>query len=484
MAGTTGLEPATSDVTGRRSNQLSYVPANDFYLTTAPSPFTIKGVTDRRPNPVRQTLEEKGYYHSFRLPDGRVIDGVLSLDHLENRLNCFGIPQDLTGLRVLDIGPWDGYCTFELERRGAHVTGIDYVDLDSFRLLHAAYNSRAEYLHIDVYQLDPQIHGLFDIVLCFGVLYHLKHPLLALERICAVTRGVCHVDSFCIDPVKHAAGERPDHPYAEFYPYDELGGQLDNWCGPTVTQIEAWIRTAGFARAEYRGHTRSTALVSGHRRWDVPAPELPPVGVTAVSSHRHRGNNFSTMQEEYVCVWCHWADEPVSLAGIFPEVDGYGVAPLAFRTNDSALYVSFPLPPGLTPGEHRVTLRVGRHAPSAPLPIYVDLPPLDHAIELVSVQDALTFAVGAVVGESGDRWLTVWVRGLSVEAGCGNTAVLVGGTPHDPAAVTWRPNEDAWQINVHLRPSVQAGEHSVQVAHRQARSGVLPVSVKGAGTRV
>src|SRR5258708_25588321 len=121
---------------------------------------------DRSHNPVREGLDRTGLYHSVRLPDGRVLEGALPLAFLEARVASFGFPDDLCGKRVLDIGPWDGYFTFEMERRGAQVTAIDYADLDTFRALHRAYNSRARYERLDVYQLDPARHGMFDLVFC------------------------------------------------------------------------------------------------------------------------------------------------------------------------------------------------------------------------------------------------------------------------------------------------------------------------------
>ena len=209
-------------------------------------------IDKRRRNPGLDLLMETGLYHSFRMPDGQLLRGAMSIECQEERLASYKLPEDLRGKRVLDIGPWDGYFTFEMERRGADVTAIDYVDLDTFRELHRAMRSRAKYHRLDAYELHPERLGYFDIVLCLGVLYHLKHPLLALERICALTTDVCIVDSFVIDGETWQQGVRPAVPYIEFYERDELGGQLDNWSGPTVSAVEALIRAAGFAQAEVR----------------------------------------------------------------------------------------------------------------------------------------------------------------------------------------------------------------------------------------
>src|SRR5579884_164015 len=90
-------------------------------------------------------LGELGWYHSIDLPGGGVIAGIQSLEQLRARIAQYPIPQDLRGKRVLDIGAWDGWFSFEMERRGAEVVAIDCFDNPRFREMHAIYNSRAEY---------------------------------------------------------------------------------------------------------------------------------------------------------------------------------------------------------------------------------------------------------------------------------------------------------------------------------------------------
>jgi tRNA (mo5U34)-methyltransferase len=153
----------------------------------------------RRHNPIADLLREKHLYHSFRLPDGSILEGAMPIEYLEGRIASFDLPLDLRGKRVLDVGPWDGYFTFAMEARGADVVAIDYVDLDTFRAIHRTLGSRSRYLQMDVYELNASQHGLFDYVLFLGVLYHLKHPLLALETLCAITRETCIVETFVVD---------------------------------------------------------------------------------------------------------------------------------------------------------------------------------------------------------------------------------------------------------------------------------------------
>src|SRR5882672_7683411 len=71
-------------------------------------------------------------YHSIELPDGSVMPGLQTLETLRWRLSLFGLEADLRGKRVLDIGAWDGWFSFECERRGAEVTAVDCVALDTF----------------------------------------------------------------------------------------------------------------------------------------------------------------------------------------------------------------------------------------------------------------------------------------------------------------------------------------------------------------
>jgi len=171
-------------------------------------------------------LAQKGWWHSFELPDGRVIEGVSTLAALKLRLAQFPIPEDLSGKRVLDIGAWDGWFSFEMERRGAEVTSIDCWDNERFRYIHRALGSKIDYRVLDFYELLPAKIGTFDIVLFQGVLYHLKHPLLALERVCALTKELAAVESFVITGSK--GNPVPKHPVMEFYETDEFGGQFDN----------------------------------------------------------------------------------------------------------------------------------------------------------------------------------------------------------------------------------------------------------------
>ena len=428
----------------------------------------------RRFNPARAKLEQTGLYHSFRLPDGTVAEGAMSLAWQEARLEAFRLPSDLTGKRVLDVGPWDGFYTFEMERRGAEVTAIDVVDLDTFRTLHRAFNSSATYLQAEIYELDPAKLGTFDIVLCLGVLYHLKHPLVALEKLCAITREVCIIDTFVINGRQYLAGEQPPLPYAEFYEKTELAGQADNWCGPTVCNVAAWIRAAGFACAEVTRVTDESACVRAHRKWPaLPPEEAPAVSLAAVSSNLNQGRSFNSTKEEYIVLWLNWPDTAPTLDSVFPEIDGFGVAPIGCAKTDGGILVSLRLPPGLQPGSHQARLRIGNAGWSDYLPFHVDLPAPAATPSIRAIQDGTDWQPNQI-NWSGNGWMTLWADDLSDAADAGNTVVLISGIPHKPVHV-----DATGQINLQLRPVVGPGLHDVVVLHRGVRTEAWPVRVVG-----
>src|SRR5215217_7219370 len=139
---------------------------------------------------LRAEIQRVIWYHTIPLPGGITTPGV---DNTPSRLPKMRLPDDLSGRTVLDIGAWDGYFSFEAERRGAsRVVAADYYAWHGvgwgtgqgkagFQLARQALGSRVEDVDIDVMDLSPDRVGSFDVVLFLGVLYHLPNPLLALE---------------------------------------------------------------------------------------------------------------------------------------------------------------------------------------------------------------------------------------------------------------------------------------------------------------
>ena len=164
------------------------------------------------------------------------------------------IPNDLKGLRVLDIGTWDGFFSFEFERRGAEVLSIDvWTDdmLKTFLFAREKLNSKVDYKRIDVYDLNPDVIGKFDIVFCAGALYHFRYPLKALECIYNVTKGFLILETVAMLPFIH---ER--FPMIGFFPGDEeaiSSGRPRGICGAaTMSWLREALLSAGFSKIEIK----------------------------------------------------------------------------------------------------------------------------------------------------------------------------------------------------------------------------------------
>ena len=255
---------------------------------------------------------EKGvWYHSIDLPDGRVIPGIISVEALRARMDAFGLPADLRGKRVLDVGAATGWCSFEMERRGAEVVAVDCVEYDDFRVAHRILDSKVDYRILDVDELTPELLGTFDIVVFFGVLYHLRHPLLGLEKVLALARDTVLVESFVCDGHLSEAERKSNGCYMEFYETDELGGQIDNWVGPTVNCLVALCRAAGFVRVEWKYMQEHRAGVLCRRTWEA-APDSPmsPAPVIGSAVNNRTGDTvFHPGKDEYICLYFRAAVE-------------------------------------------------------------------------------------------------------------------------------------------------------------------------------
>jgi tRNA (mo5U34)-methyltransferase len=201
------------------------------------------------PTQIRDAAAGIRWFHSIDLGHGITTPGE-SNNH--GTLKRLGLPPSLRGMTVLDIGAWDGFFSFEAERRGARRvlatdhycwSGPGWGTKAGFDLARRALGSKVEDLDIDVLDLSPERVGVFDVVLLLGVLYHLRHPLLALEKVHSVTGRQLiletHVDMLhCFRPA------------CAFYPADELDRDPTNWFGPNPAAVAAMLRDVGFRRVE------------------------------------------------------------------------------------------------------------------------------------------------------------------------------------------------------------------------------------------
>jgi tRNA (mo5U34)-methyltransferase len=377
----------------------------------------------RKQNDLSADLAQKGWYHSFELPDGSVIAAVMNLQWQRERWQRWPIPADLHGKRLLDIGAWDGWFSFEAERRGAEVTSVDRVEIPNYLYMHRLLGSRAAYRNMDLFEIPAARLGTFDIVLCLGVLYHLRHPVLGLEIVCGLTTGVAIIETFVTDgPTwrEHLA----DIPTMEFYETDELNGQMDNWVGLTVGCLLAMCRAAGFARVELLAVDSINASVACYRKWEPepaepqsPAPEL----VSAINATTG-GRNFATTRDEYITCWFQSEVENLTRHQLCLEAGEFGAPAVHLRREETGLYLAnFRLPPGTPAGWLPVRLRLSGSRFSRPLRIPVDVPPLAREIIVHGVFDSLTWQPGEI-GE----YLSCWVLGLPENCDCENVRLWAG----------------------------------------------------------
>lgn len=303
-------------------------------------------------------------YHSIELPDGSLLPGLQSVEHLRWRLGLFGLPEDLRGKRVLDVGAWDGWFSFECERRGAEVVAVDCIALDTFHEAKHLIGSKVEYLTLDVNELSARRLGRFDIVLFFGVLYHLRHPLLGLEKAVELSTDLVLIESFVIQPEN-----RQIPAVMEFYERTELGGQVDNWCGPSPECLVSMCRSAGFAQVELKDITNQRASVVCRRRWPEPEPvaAIAAPQLHAVINNRTYISKFHPLKDEYLCCYFRSEERGLTIDSLFVEVDGLGTHALVVAENEPGGYQANCLrPPGLEPGRHEVRVRTANSGPSNP----------------------------------------------------------------------------------------------------------------------
>ena len=427
-------------------------------------------------------LSTKGWYHSIELPDGNVIQGMIGVEALKQRLAAFPIPADLTGKRVLDVGAWTGWCSFEMERRGAQVVAVDCVEFEEFREAHRMLGSHVDYRILDVEELTPESVGLFDYVLFFGVLYHLRNPLLGLEKICAITRDTAFVESFVTDD-----GSAPCA--MEFYETDELGGQIDNWFGPSVQCAAALCRSAGFARVNLEYVSDRRAGITCRRRWE-PAPSHPaepaPLLYSAVNNRTH-DIQFHPGKDEYACVYFRSEVPDLTRDRLRIDIDDYG-APVLVLANLRAQewQANLRVPPGLAVGSHQVRMRTadssysntfqilmqrqstwgagfiarGASAPQAVRPEINQLPPVIYEVTNGMTESDVFH---------GHRNEYVCCRFRTAEPALDRDSVVLRiDDAAQPVLFLTDLGGGCWQANSRLPAGLEQGQHSVRI--RTARS--------------
>ncbi len=213
---------------------------------------------------VRQNIAELGpWFHNLRLQGIPTAPDHFLGDYPQVKWQGFqnALPCDMRGMTVLDIGCNAGFYSFEMKRRGAdRVVGIDW---DESYLRQAQFAARVLKLEIDFQRMSvwkiAELREKFDLVIFMGVLYHLRHPLLALDLIHEhVSRDMLLFQSMQrgSDSVAEVAPnygfeqtaifDNPGYPRMQFVEHSYCGDPT-NWWIPNRAGVEAMLRSAGFA---------------------------------------------------------------------------------------------------------------------------------------------------------------------------------------------------------------------------------------------
>ncbi len=224
---------------------------------------------------LKDRVDARAWYHTMQLAPGVTTKGWFDLRPF---VRVYGVPDRLDGIRALDVGTWDGFWAFEMERRGAEVVALDLDDereLDypprrrpkhftddprsgGFELAKEALESKVERVDLSIYDATSEELGTFDLVLCGSVLIHLRDQLLALERIA----GLCTGTFISAEEYDRAASLVP-------FPVARYRADRDKAVVFWLPSIRTWRRmlwTAGFDRIENRG----TFKLRSTQGFDVP----------------------------------------------------------------------------------------------------------------------------------------------------------------------------------------------------------------------
>lgn len=243
----------------------------------------------------KRLVADTKWFHTFEIIDGLVTQGIHRIDP-KAYADRIGIGSDLAGLKILDIGTYDGPMAFELALRGAQVVAMDIKapDKTGFNTLAKLTGINIRHVQKDVCEIGEYFPEEFDMVLFLGVFYHVKDPIRAFENVARVIKpgGTLHVEgeSFAryfeniagakvdpdnLDQILTALDALDDAgvPVSMAYPGTYVGGY--NWFLPNRSALRGWIGVSGLEAQELRaidtpsGSRRLIARASKRRNANV-----------------------------------------------------------------------------------------------------------------------------------------------------------------------------------------------------------------------
>jgi tRNA (mo5U34)-methyltransferase len=207
------------------------------------------------------------WFHNIDLKGVKTAPDHFLGDYPSTKFSEFkhAIPEDLTGKSVLDIGCNGGFYSIEMKKRGAErVVAIDTDEdyLKQARFAAGVNDMDIEFRKMSVYEV-PQLKQRFDVVIFMGVLYHLRHPLLALDLLHDhVTKDLLVFQSMQRG-AKNVFPVEDDYPFWQTDIFDKenfprmhfienhYSGDCTNWWIPNRACVEAMLRSSGFDIADH-----------------------------------------------------------------------------------------------------------------------------------------------------------------------------------------------------------------------------------------
>src|SRR5687768_12466988 len=211
---------------------------------------------------IRRRVAELGdWFHNLDLGGVQTAPNHFLGDYPQIKWQQFSaaLPEDLTGKSVLDVGCNAGFYSIQMKRRGA--ARVVAIDTDEKYLAQARFaakvsNVEIEFRNLSVYRI-ADLHEQFDLVLFMGVLYHLRHPLLALELLQEHVVGDLLVAQSLLRGSKETMNVPRNFPFWEqeifaseefprmFFVENRFANDPTNWWIPNRACFEAMLRSAG-----------------------------------------------------------------------------------------------------------------------------------------------------------------------------------------------------------------------------------------------
>lgn len=194
----------------------------------------------------KEAVKLRGF-HTIDLGGGYIIKG--SKDTL-GEVKIWDYPSDyFKGKDVLDLGAWDGFYSFNAERMGAKsVTALDsevwnkniFSGKKIFDICKKIFNSNVKDINMEICDISKEKIGQFDVVLFAGILYHMIHPMVALQQVVDVVKigGSLFLES-------HIDLRHNNFPYMRFHYKDKLNNDGSNWWAPNEKCIDEMLELVG-----------------------------------------------------------------------------------------------------------------------------------------------------------------------------------------------------------------------------------------------